>query len=79
METMQISIDGELGSHAGRMLAEQGYTLADFVAMTLRAYVYESKMPTLYKEPNAETLAAMREADEGILPSARNVEELRRM
>lgn len=78
METIEISVDGALRADAQQVLAAEGLTLPEAFSMFLHAVVHDGTMPGMYKVPNDETLAALRELDSDNLPRASSVEEFMR-
>lgn len=78
METIEISVDGTLRANAQQVLADEGLTIPEAFAMFLRTVVHDGTMPGMYRIPNEETRAAIREAEEGNLPRASTVEEFMR-
>ena len=77
--SIQFDVDENLQATAQQVLAEEGLTIAQAYSMFLRTVVHDGTMPLVFKTPNEETLAALREAESGNLPSASSVEELMRM
>jgi DNA-damage-inducible protein J len=76
---VHVRVDEKIKAEATEMLASMGLSVSDAVRVFLTRVVAERQLPFALKAPNAETLAAMREADE--IVSARrarfaNAEEL---
>ena len=69
METIEISVDGTLRADAQRVLADEGLTIPEAVAMFLRTVVHDGIMPGACKIPNDETIAAFNQAESNTLPS----------
>jgi DNA-damage-inducible protein J len=61
---VHVRIDQEVKQQATETLAAMGLSLSDAVRMFLMRVVAEKQMPFALKVPNAETLAAMAEADQ---------------
>jgi len=78
METIEISVDGTLRADAQQVLADEGLTIPEAFNMFLQTVVHDRTMPGIYRVPNEETLAALRELDSKDLPTAHSVEELMR-
>jgi DNA-damage-inducible protein J len=78
METIEIPVDGTLRADAQHVLAQQGLTLPEAISMFLKTVVHDGNMPVVFRTPNAETIAAMKEAEEGNLYQASSVAEFMR-
>jgi DNA-damage-inducible protein J len=61
---VHIRVEDQLKEQATQALAAMGLTLSDGVRVFLTRVVAEQQMPFALKVPNAETRAAMAEADE---------------
>jgi DNA-damage-inducible protein J len=61
---VHVRVDEKVKTEATEMLASMGLSLSDAVRVFLTRVVAERQLPFALKAPNAETLAAMREADE---------------
>lgn len=62
--TLNIRTDPEIKAQAERIYRDFGITLTDAVNIFLRKSVMEGGLPFDMRQPNAETLAAMREAED---------------
>ena len=78
METIEFSVEGSLKADALHVLEQEGLTLPEALSIFLRTVVHDGEMPISFRKPNAETLAAMKEAEEGCLHKATSVEEFMR-
>lgn len=78
METIEISVDGTLRADAQQVLAAEGLTIPEAFSMFLHTVVHDGTMPGMYKVPNDETLAALREAESGTLPRYSDTESFMR-
>ena len=61
---VHVRVDEELKAEATETLASMGLSLSDGVRVFLTRVVAEKQLPFVLKAPNAETRAAMAEADE---------------
>jgi DNA-damage-inducible protein J len=61
---VHVRVDEKMKAEATEMLASMGLSVSDAVRVFLTRVVAERQLPFALKAPNAETLAAMREADE---------------
>lgn len=75
-QLVQARVDGEIKAQAAAALAEVGLTVSDAVRILLTRVAKEKGMPLELMTPNATTLAALKEAEEGNLPRVSSVEEL---
>ena len=73
---VQARIDGAVKDEASAVLAAMGLTVSDAVRMLLTKIAHEHALPFDPLVPNAETIAAMKEARQGKLPTFDTVEEL---
>lgn len=73
---VQARIDGAVKEEAATVLAAMGLTVSDAVRLLLTKVAREHTLPFDLLVPNAETIAAMKEARRGKLPSFATVEEL---
>ena len=62
---VQATVEASLRDQASAVLAELGMTLEDALRLLLTQVVEERDLPLSMHIPNAETVAAMREADSG--------------
>lgn len=75
-QLIQTRIDGAIKAEAAAVLAAMGLTVSDAVRLLLTRVAREHALPFDPLVPNAVTIAAMKEAREGNLPSAKSVDEL---
>ena len=75
-ELVQARIDGKIKKEAAIVLAAIGLTVSDAVRLMLTRVAQDKALPFEPLIPNAETIAAMEEADRGDLPSFNTIEEL---
>ncbi len=61
---IHVRVDEQIKAQATETLASMGLTVSDAVRMFLMRVVADKQMPFAIKAPNAETRAAMAEADE---------------
>ena len=73
---VQARIDKEIKEEAATVLAAMGLTVSDAVRLLLTRVAKERALPFAPLVPNAETIAAMKEARAGNLPRFDNVESL---
>lgn len=73
---VRARIDGRVKQEASVVLATMGLTVSDAFRMMMTRIATEKALPFEPLIPNAETIAAMREARRGKLPSFRDVDEL---
>lgn len=73
---VQTRIDGAVKEKAAVALAAIGMTVSDAVRLMLTRVARDGALPFEILRPNAETIAAMDEADAGGLPSFDTVEAL---
>lgn len=73
---VQTRIDGAIKEQAAAALALAGLTVSDAVRLMLTRVAREGALPFEPFRPNAETIAAMQEAEGGNLPSFDSVEAL---
>ena len=72
---VRARIDERIKNEATAVLAAVGLTVSDAFRIMLTRVAHEKALPFEPLIPNEETIAAMREARRGRLPSARNVKE----
>ena len=63
--SISVEVDRELEEKASAILARDGLTVADAVRLLLDQTVSADALPLKVFRPNAETIAAMREAERG--------------
>jgi DNA-damage-inducible protein J len=63
---IQATVEASLRDQASAVLAELGMTVEDALRLLLTQVVEERDLPLSMHIPNAETIAAMREADSGV-------------
>lgn len=73
---VRARIDQHIKEEAAVVLDSMGLTVSDAFRMMLTRIAREKALPFEPLAPNAETIAAMREARRGGLPSFDSVEEL---
>ena len=73
---VRARIDERVKSEATVVLGAMGLTVSDAFRMMMNRIAAEKKLPFEPLVPNAETIAAMEEAERGGLPSFKTVEEL---
>lgn len=73
---VQARIDEAIKEEAAAVLAAMGLTVSDAVRLLLTKVAREHALPFDPLIPNAETIAAMKEARRGNLPSFATVETL---
>ena len=73
---VQTRIDGKVKDEASAVLAAMGLTVSDAVRLMLTRVAHDKALPFEPLIPNAETVAAMREARAGNLRSYESVDEL---
>ena len=73
---VQARIDRAIRDEAAAVLAAMGLTISDAMRLMLTRVAREHALPFDPLIPNAETIAAMREARRGGLASFATVEEL---
>ncbi len=61
---VHVRVDEQIKTQAADTLATMGLTISDAVRVFLMRVVADKQMPFAIKAPNAETRAAMAEADE---------------
>ena len=73
---VQARIDNAIKKEAALVLSSIGLTVSDAVRLLLTRIAHDKAMPFTPLIPNAETIAAMQEAQEDNLPRVRSVKEL---
>ena len=73
-QLVQARVDKNTKDEATAVLAAMGLTVSDAVRLLLTRVAREKALPFAPLVPNAETIAAMREARAGKLPQFENVE-----
>lgn len=73
---VRARIDERLKEEAAAILGAAGLTVSDAVRMMLVRVVAEKALPFDPLTPNAETIAAIKEARSGKLARAKSVDEL---
>ncbi len=76
-QLVQTRIDGTIKAEAAAVLAAMGLTVSDAVRLMLTRVAREHALPFDPLIPNATTIAAMKQARAGHLPSANSIEELK--
>jgi DNA-damage-inducible protein J len=75
-EMVHVRVDKRIKLKAAKTLASMGLSVSDAVRVLLTRVAVEKALPFEVKVPNATTVAAIREARGGKLPSFRNVCDL---
>jgi DNA-damage-inducible protein J len=75
-EMVHVRIDKRIKMKAAKTLASMGLSVSDAVRVLLTRVAVERALPFDVKVPNAKTIAAIKEARTGKLPSFRNVADL---
>ena len=73
---VQARVDREVKEEAATVLAAMGLTVSDAVRLLLTRVAREKALPFAPLVPNAETIAAMKEARTGGLPRFEDVNSL---
>ena len=73
---VHIRVDEQVKAQAAEALASMGLSVSDAVRMMLVRVAAEKALPFEIRVPNAETVAAMRELDEGLGNRFDTVEDL---
>lgn len=73
---IETQIDDAVKEEATSVLAAMGLTISDAIRLMLIKVASDHKLPFDSFIPNAETIAAMKEARTGQLQSAETVEQL---
>ena len=73
---VQARVDREVKEEAAAVLAAMGLTVSDAVRLLLTRVAREKALPFAPLVPNAETIAAMKEARTGSLPRFEDVNSL---
>jgi DNA-damage-inducible protein J len=73
---VQTTVEVSLRDQASAVLAELGMTVEDALRLLLTQVVEERDLPLSMHIPNAETIAAMREADSGAGKRYTSLDEL---
>ena len=75
-DVVRARIDADIKHEAAVVLAAMGLTLSDAFRLLLTRVAREKALPFEPLVPNAETIAAMKEARRGGLPAFQDVEAL---
>jgi DNA-damage-inducible protein J len=75
-EMVHVRIDRRVKAQAAKTLAAMGLSVSDAVRVLLTRVAAEKALPFEVKVPNAETVAAMRDARKGRLRSFDTVRDL---
>jgi len=75
-EMVHVRIDKRIKTKAAKTLSSMGLSVSDAVRVLLTRVAVEKALPFEVKVPKATTVAAIREARAGKLPSFRNVSDL---
>jgi DNA-damage-inducible protein J len=77
MTTIQVRVDEKLKNEANKVLAQLHINMSQAIKMFLSQVVHRDGIPISMRIPNAETLKAIEEAEQGIgLHEASSVDEL---
>jgi DNA-damage-inducible protein J len=76
-QLVQTRIDGAIKEEAAAVLAAMGLTVSDAVRLLLTKIAREHALPFDPLIPNATTIAAMKEARAGNLPSVNSIADLK--
>lgn len=75
-QLIQVRIDPEVKQEASAVLATMGLTVSDAVRLLLTRIAREKALPFAPLVPNADTIAAIKEARTGDLPRFDDVQSL---
>ena len=75
-QLVRVRVDKEIKDEAAVVLAAMGLTVSDAVRLLLTRVARERELPFAPLVPNAETIAAMKEARTGNLPKFDDVQSL---
>ena len=75
-QLVQARVDREVKEEAAAVLAAMGLSVSDAVRLLLTRVAREKALPFAPLVPNAETVAAMREARAGNLPRFEEIQSL---
>jgi len=73
---VRARIDGHIKEEASAVLAAMGLSVSDAFRIMMTRIAREKALPFEPLVPNAETIAAMKEARRGTLPSFDSVDDL---
>jgi DNA-damage-inducible protein J len=73
---VHVRVDEQVKAQATETLASMGLSVSDAVRMLLVRVATEKALPFDVRAPNAETVAAMKELDEGLGKRFDGLEEL---
>ena len=73
---VRARIDARIKEEAATVLAAMGLTVSDAFRLMMVRIATEKSLPFEPLIPNAETIAAMKEARAGQLPRAKNIDAL---
>ena len=74
--TVRARIDGQIKDQTADVLADIGLTISDAIRLMLVRVAAEETLPFAVRVPNADTVAAMEEDQQGSLPFFNSVDEL---
>ena len=75
-QLVQARINAEVKTQASAVLAEVGLSLSDAVRIVLTRVARDKAIPDWFLSPNEETLAAMQDAENGIVETV-TLDEIR--
>lgn len=73
---VQTRVNGEVKEEAADVLEHMGLTVSDAVRLFLTRIARDKALPFELVTPNAETIAAMRDARSGKVKSFKSIEDL---
>ncbi len=73
---VRVRVDSDVKDEATRILADIGLTPSRAVRLLFARIVAEQTFPSSLLVPNATTIAAMQEGEDGDLPSFASIDEL---
>lgn len=77
-QLVQTRVNGEIKREAAIVLEAMGLTVSDAVRLLLTKVAHDHALPFDPLIPNETTIAAMREARAGNLPSVNSIDELKK-
>lgn len=78
-EVVRARVDARVKEEASAVLEKMGFSTSDGIRMFMASVAHKKELPFHpmdFFEPNAETIAAMEEAERGEVHSVASVEEL---
>lgn len=77
-QLVQTRVNGEIKREAAIVLEAMGLTVSDAVRLLLTKVAHDHALPFDPLIPNETTIAAMKEARAGNLPSVNSIDELKK-